>query len=93
MRREVVYRVWTVLACILSFATGAVLWQQGERLVGGLGLATALLHLAWRIDLRRCPRACVRRRAIVIPRLRPMVVSPPRRTLAHRLRARWRRHG
>lgn len=93
MRHEVVYRAWTELACILSFATGAVLWPQGERLVGGLGLATALLHLVWRIDLRRCPRACVRRRALVIPRLRPMVVSPPRRTLVQRLCAMRRQHG
>jgi hypothetical protein len=93
MRREAVYRIWTTLVAIAACASGLVLWQHGERVMGGLGLATSLLHLVWRIDLRRCTRACVQRRPIVIPQLHPMVVSPPKQALAQRLHAWWRGHG
>ena len=41
MRREAVYRVWTTCVAIAACASGIVLWQHGERLVGGFGLATA----------------------------------------------------
>ena len=92
MRREAVYRIWTIGVGIAACASGIVLWQHGERLVGGFGLATALLHLLWMIDGRRFTRACVQRRPIVIPQLRPMVVSPPKQSLTQRLRARWGRH-
>ena len=93
MRRDVVYRGWIFFACAFSIISGAALWVTGERVMGGCGLATALLHLVWMIDVCRCTRACVRRRAIVIPQLRPMVVSPPRQHLVQRLRAWWRPHG
>lgn len=74
MRRDVVYRGWIVFACACSIISGAVLWVTGERVMGGCGLATALFHLVWMIDVRRCRRAGVRagvrRRPIVITRLR-----------------------
>ena len=93
MRREAVYRVWTTCVGIAACASGIVLWEQGERLVGGLGLATALLHALWAINVRAMARGRWHRRPIVIPQLRPMVVSPPQRRLTQRLRAWWRRHG
>ena len=93
MRREAAVRVWTLTVLLASAGSGLAFWRAGERVMGGCGLATALLHLVWMFDARRCARACVRRRAIVIPQLRPMVVSPPRQRFAHRLRALWRRHG
>ena len=93
MRREAAYRVWTACVGIAACASGIVLWQHGERLVGGLGLATALLHALWAINVRAMARGRWHRRPIVIPQLRPMVVSPPQRSLAQRLRAWWRRHG
>lgn len=95
MRREVAYRVWTIGVGIAAFASGIVLWQHGERLIGGLGLATALLHALWAIDVRAMARGRGRwhRRPIVIPQLRPMVVSPPKQSLTQRLRARWKAHG
>ena len=92
MRREAVYRIWTIGVGIAACASGILLWQHGERLVGGLGLATALLHALWTIDVRAMARGRWHRRPIVIPQLSPMVVSPPRQTLAQRLRAWWRRH-
>ena len=93
MRREAVYRVWTACVGITACASGIVLWQHGERLVGGLGLATALLHALWTIDVRAITHGRWQRRPIVIPQLRPMVVSPPKKSLAQRLRAWWRPHG
>lgn len=93
MRREAAYRVWTIGVGIAACASGIVLWQHGERFVGGLGLATALLHALWAIDVRAMARGRWQRRPIVIPQLRPMVVSPPRQRLAQRLRAWWTRHG
>jgi hypothetical protein len=93
MRREAVYRIWTACVGIAACASGIVLWQHGERLVGGLGLATALLHALWAIDVRGMARGRWQRRPIVIPQLRPMVVSLPQRSLAQRLRAWWKRHG
>ena len=93
MRREAVYRVWTTCVGITACASGIVLWQHGERLVGGLGLATALLHALWAIDVRAMTRGRWQRRPVVIPQLRPMVVSPPKQALAQRLRAWWRRYG
>ena len=93
MRREAAYRVWTIGVGIAACASGIVLWQHGERLIGGLGLSTALLHALWAIDVRAMARGRWHRRPIVIPQLRPMVVSPPRQHLAQRLHAWWRRHG
>ena len=92
MRREAAYRIWTIGVGIAACASGIVLWQHGERLVGGLGLATALLHALWAIDVRGMARGRWHRRPIVIPQLRPMVVSPPKQSLTQRLRARWGRH-
>ena len=93
MRREAVYRVWTTCVGIAACASGIVLWQHGERLVAGLGLATALLHALWASDVRAMAHGRWHRRPIVIPQLGPMLVSPPQRSFAQRLRAWWRRHG
>jgi hypothetical protein len=93
MRREAVYRIWTTCVGIAACASGIVLWQHGERLVGGLGLSTALLHALWAIDVRAMARGRWHRRPIVIAKLRPMVVSPPSQCFAQRLRAWWRRRG
>ena len=93
MRREAVYRIWTTLVAIAACASGIVLWQHGQRFVGGLGLATALLHALWAIDVRAMTRGRWQRRPVVIPQLRPMAVSPPKQALAQRLRAWWSRHG
>lgn len=93
MRREAVYRIWTIGVGIAACASGIVLWQHGDRLVGALGLATALLHALWAIDVRAMTRGRWQRRPIVIPQLRPMAVSPPKQALAQRLRAWWSRHG
>lgn len=93
MRREAVYRVWTTCVGIAACASGIVLWQHGERLIGGLGLATALLHALWAIDVRAMARGRWHRRPIVIPQLRPMVVSPSKERFAQRMHAWWRRHG
>lgn len=68
MPREVVVRVWMMAACIAAGVSGAALWLAGERVMGSCGLATALLHGVWMIDVRRCAR--VQRRPIVIPQLR-----------------------
>lgn len=93
MRREVVYRAWIALACLLSFASGAALWMAGERPFAVCGLAAGGFHALWAIDLRALVHGRWRRRAIVIPRLRPMVVSPPPRTFVRPLRTMRRRHG
>lgn len=93
MRREAAYRVWTIGVGIAACASGIVLWHHGERLIGGLGLATALLHALWAIDVRAIARGRWHRRPIVIPQLRPMVLSPPKQAHAQRLRAWWRRYG
>lgn len=87
MRREEVYRLWTTVVAIAACASGLVLWLHGERLMGGFGLATSLLHALWAIDARALVRGRWRRRPIVIPTLGPTVVSPPRRSLAQRARA------
>ena len=70
MRREAVYRLWTSVVAIAACASGLVLWQQGEHLMGGFGLATSLLHALWAIDVRALVRGRWRRRPIMIPRLR-----------------------
>ena len=70
MRREAVYRIWTTVVSIAAYASGLVLWQHGERLVGGFGLATSLLHALWTIDGRALARGRWQRRPIVIPQLR-----------------------
>jgi hypothetical protein len=93
MRREAAYRVWTIGIGIAACASGIVLWQHGERVMGGLGFATGLLHALWAINVRAMARGRWHRRPIVIPQLRPMVVSPPRQHLAQRLRAWWKAHG
>ena len=93
MRRERAYRVWIALACSLSIVSGAVLWEMGERPFAMCGIAVGGFHALWAIDLRALVCGRLRRRAIVIPRLQPMGVSSPRRTLAQRLRALRGRHG
>lgn len=70
MRHEASFRLWTVVVCVLSFVSGSVFWHVGERLAGGCGIATALLHLVWAIDPRALLRGRWQRRPIVIPRLR-----------------------
>ena len=69
MRREAAYRVWTACVGIAACASGIVLWQHGQRFVGGLGLATALLHALWAIDVRAMTRGRWQRRPVVIPQL------------------------
>lgn len=81
MSREAAYRLWMLVVGIAALGSGAVLWHLGERLAGGIGIATALAHLAW----AACRFGCCgtgarlvlctvhksrRRRPIVIPRLR-----------------------
>jgi hypothetical protein len=87
MRRESMYRGWIVCACTASIVSGAALWMSGERPFGAFGIAAGLFHALWGLDLRALVRGRWRRRPIVIPTLRPMVVSPPRRRFAPRLRA------
>ncbi len=70
MRRDAVYRLWTSVVAIAACASGLVLWQQGAHLMGGLGLATSLLHALWAIDVRALVRGRWRHRPIMIPRLR-----------------------
>lgn len=70
MRREAVYRLWTTVVAIAACASGLVLWQHGERLVGGFGLVTSLIHALWAIDVRALVRGRWQRRPIVIPQLR-----------------------
>ena len=89
MRRESMYRGWIVCACVASIASGAVLWMAGERPFGAFGIAAGVFHALWGLDLRALVRGRWRRRPIVIPTLRPIVVSPPHRSLAQRMRA-WR---
>ena len=93
MRREVVYRGWIVLACVFSILSGCMLWMSGERLFAVFGIAAGIFHALWGLDAHALVRGRWQRRAIVIPQLRPMVVSPPKRSLAQRLCAWWRRHG
>ena len=93
MRREAMYRGWIVCACVASIVSGAALWMAGERPFGAFGIAAGVFHALWGLDLRALVRGRWRRRPIVIPTLRPIVVSPPHRSLAQRLRAWSRRHG
>lgn len=93
MRRDVVYRGWRVLACLLSIVSGVALWVAGERLFAVLGIAAGAFHALRGMDLPALVRGRLRRRAILIPQLRPMLILPPPRTLAQRLHAAWRRHG
>ena len=90
MRRERLYRAWIVCACITSIGFGVMLWANGERAFGVFGIASGLFHALWGWDVPALLRGRLRRRPIVIPQLRPMVVSPPRRTLGQRLRT-WAR--
>lgn len=89
MRRESIYRGWVVCACVVSILSGVWLWVTGERPLGAFGIAAGVFHALWGRDLRALVRGRWRRRPIVIPTLRPIVVSPPHRSLAQRLRA-WR---
>ncbi|TXI48422.1 MAG: hypothetical protein E6Q50_10540 [Lysobacter sp.] len=89
MRREAMYRGWIVCACVASIVSGAALWMAGERPFGAFGIAAGVFHALWGLDLRALVRGRWRRRPIVIPTLRPIVVLPPHRSLAQRLRA-WR---
>lgn len=93
MRRESMYRGWIVFACVASIASGAVLWMAGERPFGVFGIAAGLFHALWSLDLRALVRGRWQRRPIVIPMLRPIMVSPPRLTRLQRLRAWGRRRG
>jgi hypothetical protein len=104
MRRDRVFRVWTTVVAFASLGSGAVLWYAGERLAGSFGIATALVHLVWAANGFGRDRKLAanvlctvhkiwRRRPIVIPTLRPIVVSPPRHTRLQRLRAWGRRRG
>ena len=93
MRSESMYRVWIVCACVVSILSGVWLWVTGERPFGAVGIAAGLFHALWRLDLRALVRGHWRRRPIVIPTLRPIVVSPPRYTRLQRLRAWNRRRG
>lgn len=70
MPRETLFRIWSTVIAIAAFGSGAALWVAGERLFGGLGLATSALHLCWVIDLRAVLRGRWQRRPIVIARLR-----------------------
>jgi hypothetical protein len=88
MRRESMYRGWIVVACVASIVSGALLWMSGERPFGAIGIAAGVFHALWGLDLRALVCGRWRRRPIVIPTLRPIVVAPPRRSLAQRLRAR-----
>jgi hypothetical protein len=93
MRREALYRVWIAVACVASVVSGVALWIAGERAFGAAGVAAGVVHLWWGLDVAARVRGRLRRRAIVIPQLRPSVVAPPRRSLVQVLRACWRRHG
>lgn len=93
MRRESMYRGWIVVACVASIVSGAALWMAGERPFGAFGIAAGLFHAVWGLDLRALVRGRWRRRPIVIPTLRPIVVSPPRHTRLQRLRVWGRRRG
>jgi hypothetical protein len=93
MRRERMYRIWIVFACLASIGSGLVLWAAGERAFGAFGIASGLFHALWGWDVRALVRGRLRRRPIVIPQLRPIVISPPRRSLVQRLRAWARRDG
>jgi hypothetical protein len=87
------YRGWIVVACVASIVSGAALWMAGERPFGAFGIAAGVFHAVWGLDLRALVRGRWRRRPIVIPTLRPIVVSPPRLTRLQRLRAWGRRRG
>jgi hypothetical protein len=87
------YRGWIVVACVASIVSGAALWMAGERPFGAFGIAAGLFHAVWGLDLRALVRGRWRRRPIVIPTLRPIVVSPPRHTRLQRLRVWGRRRG
>lgn len=70
MPRDRVFRLWSTSVAVAAFGSGLALWWVGERLFGGLGLATSVLHLCWAIDLRALLRGRWQRRPIVITRLR-----------------------
>ena len=93
MRRDVAYRRWIIMASAASFVSGLALWAAGERPFAACGLVAGAFHVLWGLDLPALVRGRLRRRAIVIPKLQPMGVSSPRRTLAQRLRALRGRHG
>lgn len=93
MRRESIYRGWIVCACVASIVSGACLWGMGERPFGAFGMAAGVFHALWGLDPRALVRGRWRRRPIVIPTLRPIVVAPPRRSFTQRLRAWSRRRG
>ena len=93
MRPDRAYRMWIAIASGLSFASGLALWVAGERPFALCGLAAGAFHALWGLDLPALLRGRLRRRAIVIPRLQPMVASPPQRSFAQRLRALRGRHG
>ena len=93
MRRESIYRGWIVCACVASIVSGASLWGMGERPFGAFGMAAGVFHALWGLDLRALVRGHWRRRPIVIPTLRPIVVTPPGRSFAQHLRAWSRRRG
>jgi hypothetical protein len=85
MRRERIYRLWTTGVAIAACVSGAVLWWHGERLIGGLGLATSLLHARWASEARAWVRRHRPRRPIVIARLRRRddTMAAPRAAATH----------
>jgi hypothetical protein len=93
MRREALYPIWIAVACIASVVSGVALWVADERAFGAAGVAAGVVHLWWGLDVAARVRGRLRRRAIVIPQLRPSVVAPPQRSSLHPLRAWWRRRG
>jgi hypothetical protein len=93
MRCEAMYRGWIVFACLASIGSGIALWAAGERAFGAFGIAAGVFHVVWGLDARALIRGRWRQRPIVIPQLRPMIVSTPRRSLVQRLRAWGRRRG
>ena len=93
MRRDIAYRRWIVVASAASFVSGLALWAADERPFAACGLAAGAFHVLWGLDLPALVRGRLRRRAIVIPRLQPMVPPPSQRTFAQRLRTLRGRHG
>ncbi len=81
MRREIAFRLWTCAVGLASLGSGALLWHIGECVAGGLGIATALLHLAWALK----PFASGRRWGGCV------LCTLHKTDLLTRLRGRWRR--
>ena len=90
MSYRTLYAFWIALAALASIASGVALLLADERTFGMFGIAAGAFHVLWALDVPARLRGRWRRRPIMIPTLRPVVVSPPRRGFAQRLCA-WRR--